>query len=49
MTKTDQLTSSIYFSSPIYSIEVPEWVNYTNKICDKYLFSSSIRVGFPLL
>ena len=37
MTKTDQLTSSIYFSSPIYSIEVPEWVNYTNKICDKYL------------
>jgi len=37
MAKTDQLTSSIYFSSPIYSIEIPEWVDYTNKICDKYI------------
>ena len=37
MTKTDQLASSIYFSSPIYSIEIPEWVDDTNKICDKYI------------
>jgi len=37
MTKTDQLTSSIYFSSPVYSIEIPEWVDDTNKICDKYI------------
>ena len=37
MSKTDQLTSSIYFSSPIYTIEIPEWVNKTNKICDKFI------------
>jgi hypothetical protein len=37
MAKTDQLSASIYFSSPIYSIEIPEWVDDTNKICDKYI------------
>jgi hypothetical protein len=37
MAKTDQLTSSIYFSSPIYSIEIPEWVDDANKVCDKYI------------
>ena len=37
MAKTDQLNSSIYFSSPVYSIEIPEWVNDANKVCDKYI------------
>ena len=37
MAKTDQLQASVYFSSPVYSIEIPEWVNDTNKICDKYI------------
>ena len=37
MAKTDHLTSSVYFSSPIYSIEIPEWVNDANKVCDKYI------------
>ena len=40
MAKTDQLTSSVYFSSPVYSIEIPEWVDDTNKICDKYIKDS---------
>ena len=37
MAKTDQLNSSIYFSTPVYSIEIPEWVDDTNKVCDKYI------------
>ena len=37
MAKTDQLSESVYFSSPVYSIEIPEWVSYVNKVCDKYI------------
>ena len=37
MAKTDQLNSSIYFSTPIYSIEIPEWVSHVDKVCDKYI------------
>ena len=37
MAKTDQLQASVYFSSPVYSIEIPEWVDDTNKVCDKYI------------
>jgi len=37
MAKTDQLQASVYFSSPVYSIEIPEWVDDVNKICDKYI------------
>ena len=37
MAKTDQLQASVYFSSPIYYIEIPEWVDNINKICDKYI------------
>jgi hypothetical protein len=37
MAKTDQLNSSIYFSTPVYSIEIPEWVNHVDKVCDKYI------------
>ena len=40
MAKTDQLNSSIYFSSPVYSIEIPEWVDDANKVCDKYIKES---------
>ena len=35
MSKSDQLAASVYFSSPVYSIEIPEWVDNTNKVCDK--------------
>jgi uncharacterized protein (TIGR02466 family) len=35
--KTKKLTTFHYFSSPIYSNEIPEWVNNINKICDKYI------------
>ena len=37
MAKTDQLQASVYFSSPVYSIEIPEWVDDVNKVCDKYV------------
>jgi hypothetical protein len=37
MAKTDQLNSSIYFSTPVYSIEIPEWVDHVDKVCDKYI------------
>ena len=37
MAKDDQLQASVYFSSPVYSIEIPEWVNDVNKVCDKYV------------
>jgi uncharacterized protein (TIGR02466 family) len=37
MTKIDKLQGSVYFGSPIYSVEIPEWVNDVNKICDKYV------------
>jgi uncharacterized protein (TIGR02466 family) len=37
MAKTDSLQTASYFSSPIYSIEIPEWVNDVNKVCDKYI------------
>jgi len=37
MAKDDQLQASVYFSSPVYSIEIPEWVDDANKVCDKYI------------
>ena len=37
MAKTDQLNSSIYFSTPVYSIEIPEWVDHVDKVCEKYI------------
>ena len=37
MEKEDQLQAAIYFSSPVYSIDIPEWVNSVNKVCDKYV------------
>ena len=35
--KIKKLVTFNYFSSPIYSNEIPEWVEDTNKICDKYI------------
>jgi uncharacterized protein (TIGR02466 family) len=37
MAKTDPLAASVYFGSPVYSIEIPEWVNDVNKVCNKYI------------
>ena len=37
MTKTDNLKTSIYFQSPIFHIEVPEFVKDVNKVCDGYI------------
>jgi len=35
--KQDQLTLSQYFSTPIFSIEKPEWVDSLNIVCDEYI------------
>ena len=37
MPEEKKLILSTYFSSPVYYIEIPEWVDKTNKICDKYI------------
>ena len=37
MAKTDQLQASVYFSTPVYSIEIPEWVDHVDKVCNKYI------------
>ena len=37
MAVTDQLQSSLYFQTPIYSIEIPEWVDHVDKVCDNYI------------
>ena len=43
MAKTDDLKISNYFSSPIYHIEIPEWVKRIDKICDKYIKEAEKR------
>ena len=37
MAVTDQLQTSLYFQTPIYSIEIPEWVDHVDKVCDRYI------------
>jgi uncharacterized protein (TIGR02466 family) len=37
MANTDLLNISLHFSSPLFTIEIPEWVDRTNKICDEYI------------
>lgn len=37
MAKTDQLKTSLYFQTPIYHIEIPEWVDHVDKVCEKYV------------
>jgi hypothetical protein len=40
MLKAKELKCSLYFETPIYSTEIPEWVDDLNKICDKYIKDS---------
>ena len=40
MSIKDNLSASLYFQSPVYSIEIPEMVKETNKVCDKYIKES---------
>jgi uncharacterized protein (TIGR02466 family) len=44
MAKTDNLITSIYFQSPVYHIEIPEWVKHIDKVCDKYIKQSKLRL-----
>ena len=37
MSIKDPLSTSLYFQSPIYHVEAPEWVKSTNKVCDTYI------------
>jgi len=37
MSKQEPLQTSIYFQSPVYHIEIPEWVKSVDKACDKYI------------
>ena len=37
ITNIEKINTSLYFSSPLYIIEIPQWINNVNKICDKYL------------
>jgi hypothetical protein len=37
MAVTDQLQTSLYFQTPIYHIEIPEWVDHVDKVCDRYI------------
>ena len=34
------INSSVYFPSVIYTIEIPEWVDEIDKICDEYIKDS---------
>jgi len=37
MAKTDDLQTSFYFQTPIYHIEIPEWVSHVDNVCEKYI------------
>jgi len=37
MSIKDQLSTSLYFQSPVYHIEIPEMVDDVNKVCDTYI------------
>ena len=37
MAKTDELQTSLYFQTPIYHVEIPEWVDHVDKVCDTYI------------
>ena len=43
MAKKDNLKTSIYFQSPIYTIEIPEWVDHVNKVCNNYIKQAKKR------
>jgi uncharacterized protein (TIGR02466 family) len=40
MNLPNELTQLMCFSSPIYTEHKPEWINYLNNICDKYIKKS---------
>ena len=42
------LKTDWYFSTPVYTIEKPEWVTSTNKATDKYIKESE-KASQPLL
>ena len=48
MSIKDQLSTSLYFQSPIYHIEVPEWVKSTNKVCDAYINQARKSLKKPI-
>jgi len=37
MAKTDNLSTSYYFQTPVYSIEAPEFLKETRKVADRYV------------
>jgi uncharacterized protein (TIGR02466 family) len=37
MASTDPIQTSLYFQTPIFHIEIPEWVDKIDKVCDKYI------------
>ena len=37
MAKDDSLKAALYFQTPIYHIEIPEWVDHVDKVCNKYI------------
>ena len=39
----DTLNTYNYFSTPIYTIDKPEWFNKIDKACDKYIKESYKR------
>ena len=44
MAKTDNLTTSLYFQSPVYAIEIPEWVKHLDKVSDRYIKQAKLRL-----
>ena len=43
MSKTDNLKTSHYFHTPVYDVEIPEWINSVNKVCNKYIKQAQKR------
>ena len=37
MINNNDLKTDVYFGCPIYVIDKPQWVNETNKMCDRYI------------
>jgi uncharacterized protein (TIGR02466 family) len=48
MSIKDQLSTSLYFQSPIYHIEIPEMVDDVNKVCDKYIKEARKNLKKPI-
>jgi uncharacterized protein (TIGR02466 family) len=48
MSIKDQLSTSLYFQSPVYHIEIPEMVDDVNKVCDKYIKEARNNLKKPI-